>query len=128
MQAAGFQVRAASTIRETQPFGVEAQPRFRNQVIEGSWAGTPRELLRALKAAETAVGRRPGPRWGPRVADADILLFDDLVLDEADLQIPHAGLRERRFVLEPLAELAPDLRDPVTGRRMADLLDDILGS
>jgi 2-amino-4-hydroxy-6-hydroxymethyldihydropteridine diphosphokinase len=76
----------------------------------------------AAKAAEVAVGRTPGPRWGPRVADADILLFGDLVVDEPGLTIPHPGLAERRFVLEPLAELAPGLRHPVTGARIADLL------
>lgn len=70
----------------------------------------------------------PGPRWGPRVADADILLFGDLVLAEPDLEIPHPGLTERLFVLEPLAELDLDLRHPRTGRTVAELLADILGS
>ncbi len=97
-------------------------------MLEGTWDGSPLELLRAAKAAEARVGRTPGERWGPRVADADVLLFGDLVVDEPALTVPHPGLRERRFVLEPLAELAPDLTDPVTGRRMADLLADILGA
>jgi 2-amino-4-hydroxy-6-hydroxymethyldihydropteridine diphosphokinase len=101
---------------------------FLNQVIAGLWPGTPRQLLTAAKAAEVAAGRTPGERWGPRVADADLLLIGQLVLDEPGLQIPHPGLRQRRFVLEPLAELAPDLRDPLSGRSMADLLADILAS
>jgi 2-amino-4-hydroxy-6-hydroxymethyldihydropteridine diphosphokinase len=102
------------------------QPKFLNQVVAGEWDGSPQDLLRAAKAAEQRVGRTLGERWGPRIADADIIFFDDLVLDEPDFRIPHPGLRERRFVLEPLAELAPDLVDPVSGRRVRDLLDHIL--
>jgi 2-amino-4-hydroxy-6-hydroxymethyldihydropteridine diphosphokinase len=97
-------------------------------VIAGIWLGGPRELLEAAKRAEVRTGRTAGERWGPRVADADIVLFGGQVVDQPDLQIPHLGLPERRFVLEPLAELAPDLEDPRSGRRIADLLADILGS
>ena len=113
-------------MRETEPFGVTDQPRFLNQVVTGRWTGTPRELLAAAKAAERRAGRTPGRRWGPRVADADILFFDDRVVDEDDLRIPHPGIRERRFVLEPLVELAPDLRHPVDRRTVKELLADIL--
>lgn len=126
LAAAGLVITAESALRETEPYGFADQPAFLNQAIAGVWAGTPRELLRAAKAAELKAGRVPGRRWGPRAADADILLFGDVVLDEPDLQIPHAGLRERRFVLEPLAEIAPRLCDPTTGRSMAELLADIL--
>lgn len=125
---AGFQVTAESRIRETEPFGVVDQPRFLNQVVEGRWRGSPAELLAAAKAAEKAAGRRPGRRWGPRAADADILLFGDLVVDRPGLHIPHPGLALRRFVLEPLAELAPEAVDPVSGRTVADLWRQILGS
>lgn len=113
-------------MRETEPFGVTDQPRFLNQVLEGSWAGTARELLQAAKAAEKASGRTPGPRWGPRTADVDILLFGAGVIDEPALKVPHPGLPERLFVLEPLAELAPDLRHPVTNLTITDMLSVLL--
>ena len=99
----------ASAVRETEPYGITDQPRFLNQVIEVDWAGGPRELLAAAKAIEAAVGRTPTYRWGPREIDVDILLFGDESVADPDLVIPHPGLRERAFVLEPLAELRPDL-------------------
>lgn len=98
-----------SSVHETEPFGVTDQPRFLNQVIEVEWAGGPRELLDAARAVETAVGRTPTYRWGPREIDVDILLFGDQSVADPDLVIPHPGLRERAFVREPLAELRPDL-------------------
>lgn len=125
---AGLDITAASEIRETEPFGVTDQPPFLNQVVKGVWSGSARALLVAAKAAEQRLGRKPGPRWGPRTADADILLFGDEVIDEPGLQVPHPGITARRFVLEPLAELDPDLRHPVDGRTVAELLADILGS
>ena len=98
-----------SAIRETEPFGVTDQPLFLNQVVEVEWSGGPRDLLDAAKAVEAAVGRRPTYRWGPREIDVDILLFGDETVTDTDLVIPHPGLRDRDFVLEPLAELRPDL-------------------
>jgi len=98
-----------STVRQTEPFGVTDQPRFLNQVLEVEWPGGPRDLLAAAKAVEAAVGRTPTRRWGPREIDVDILLFGEERVSEPDLVIPHPGLREREFVLEPLAELRPDL-------------------
>lgn len=98
-----------SAVRETEPYGVTDQPRFLNQVIEVEWAGTPRELLETAKGVEAAIGRTPARRWGPREIDVDILLFGDESVAEPDLAIPHPGLWQREFVLEPLAELRPDL-------------------
>ena len=105
----GARLLRQSHIHETEPFGVTDQPRFLNQVVEVEWTGGPRELLEAAKAVETAVGRTPSYRWGPREIDVDILLFGCERVDEPDLVIPHPGLVEREFVLRPLAELRPDL-------------------
>jgi len=115
----GATVLRQSGIHETEPFGVTDQPRFLNQVVEVEWPQGPRELLEAVKAVESAVGRTPTYRWGPREIDVDILLFGRDRVDEPDLVIPHPGLFEREFVIKPLEELRPDLsrRVPATPRR-----------
>jgi 2-amino-4-hydroxy-6-hydroxymethyldihydropteridine diphosphokinase len=125
---AGFEITAASTVRETEPFGVVDQPSFLNQVISGLWAGTPLALVAAAKEAERRAGRTPTRRWGPRIADADVLIFGDQVVHEPGVEIPHRGLALRRFVLEPMVELAPDLVHPVLRRSMSELLRQILES
>lgn len=100
-------VRKQSSLYRTTPWGVKDQPDFINAVVEVETSLTPRELLRALKALESALGRTQGTRWGARVIDLDILLYDDLELNEPDLAIPHRHIRERAFVLVPLAEIEP---------------------
>jgi 2-amino-4-hydroxy-6-hydroxymethyldihydropteridine diphosphokinase len=112
-----------SAYYETEP--VEApgvQPLFLNAAAVGETALSARELLTALRAIETARQRqRPYPN-APRTLDLDLILFSDAVIDEPGLIVPHPRFRERRFVLEPLAEIAPALIDPVTGTSVADLL------
>lgn len=109
--------RRLSTIRETEPWGYADQPRFLNAVAElETWLG-PRELLDSLLAVEHDLGReRTGPRYGPRTIDLDLLVHGDATVSEAGLEVPHPRLAERSFVLEPLAELAPDLEIPGAGQ------------
>jgi 2-amino-4-hydroxy-6-hydroxymethyldihydropteridine diphosphokinase len=106
-----------STVRETEPWGYEDQPRFLNAVAELETELPPRALLDRLLEIERELGRiRGGPRWGPRTIDLDLLLYGDERLDEPDLTVPHPRLHERRFVLQPLAELDPALEVPGRGR------------
>ncbi len=118
----GIDVTAVSTLRETEPVGYLDQPLFLNGVARVATRLTPQELLTALLEVERELGRdRSGPRFGPRTVDLDLLLYDQLVLDEEGLTVPHPRLHERRFVLEPLNELAPGLLIPGRGR-VSDLL------
>ena len=108
--------RRLSAISETEPWGVTDQPFFLNAVAESEWDGRARELLDRLLAVERELGRvRDGTRWGPRSIDLDLLVFGSETVDEPGLTVPHPHLHERLFVLEPLAELAPDLVVPGRG-------------
>ena len=107
---------------DTAPVGVGVQPRFLNGAAVGETSSSARALLDRLLALERERGReRPFP-GAPRTLDLDLVLFGDAVVSEAGLSVPHPRFRERRFVLEPLAEIAPAMIDPVTGRTVADLL------
>jgi len=113
----GVRVVAVSTLRETDPVGYEDQPRFLNGAAELDTSLGARELLERLLAIERRIGRvrGEGPRFGPRTIDLDLLLHGDASIDEPGLQIPHPRLHERRFALEPLAELDPALEVPGHG-------------
>jgi len=119
----GIEVVAVSSVRETDPVGYLEQPPFLNAACAVETSLSPAELLERLLAVERALGReRTGPRFGPRVIDLDLLLYGDEVVDEPGLSVPHPRLAERRFALEPLDELDPELALP-DGRRVRDLLD-----
>lgn len=108
----GPDVRAVSPVYETDPVGGPEQGRFLNLVVELDTDRTPHELLAVCHRLESAADRVRQERWGPRTLDVDILWMDGVVLDDPDLQIPHPRLWERRFVLAPLADLAPSLVPP----------------
>ncbi len=112
----GIDVVALSTLRETAPWGPVEQPPFLNGVVELETGLAPRALLDVLLRVERGLGRvRSGERWGPRTIDLDLLVHGDVACDEPGLTLPHPRLHERRFVLEPLAELAPGLEIPGRG-------------
>jgi 2-amino-4-hydroxy-6-hydroxymethyldihydropteridine diphosphokinase len=111
-----IEVVAVSTLRETDPVGYLDQPRFLNGVAALETELRPRDLLERLLGVERALGRtREGPRWGPRTIDLDLLVHGAEVVDEPGLRVPHPRLAERRFALEPLAELDPGLVIPGAG-------------
>ena len=108
--------RRLSSLLETEPWGYADQPMFLTAVAEVATPLEPRALLDLLLDVERRLGReRVGPRWGPRTIDLDLLLYGDRLIAEPGLVVPHPGLATRRFVLEPLAELAPTLKIPGNG-------------
>lgn len=113
-----------SSLYETAPVGMTEQPRFVNLVAEVETNLDPQELLELALAAERSLGRVRAERWGPRTADVDILLYDDVRVETPTLTIPHPEMTRRRFVLEPLLEIAPDAMLP-DGRRLAAFLPEV---
>jgi len=113
---------AVSALYETQPVEVPDQPWFLNCVAAIETGKTPRELLKFALSIEEAMGRLRLRKKGPRIIDVDVLLFGDRVVEEPGMKIPHPGMHQRRFVLEPLVEIAPEARHPVLGKTARELL------
>jgi 2-amino-4-hydroxy-6-hydroxymethyldihydropteridine diphosphokinase len=121
-EQAGTVMRESSII-ETRAWGKTEQPNFLNQVLELQTAMQPEELMQTLLQIEREMGRVREEKWGPRLIDLDILLFEDLIYSSDTLQIPHPFLHERLFVLKPLFELAPDLMHPELKLTVGQLLE-----
>ena len=116
-----------SSFYETEPRDVADQPWFLNAVVEAETDLFPKQLLARLQKIERQLGRKRIRPKGPRTIDIDILLYGEAVIATDDLTVPHPRMEERRFVLEPLAELGPDLRHPVTRRTVREMLRAVAG-
>jgi 2-amino-4-hydroxy-6-hydroxymethyldihydropteridine diphosphokinase len=114
-----------SSFYETDPVGLEDQPSFINGVALLQTGKDAHWLLSQMLNIENTLGRIRTQKWGPRSIDLDLLFFDDLLIDSADLCVPHPLLHERRFVLEPLNEISPSFRHPLLDKTVAELLADL---
>ena len=116
-----LELQTKSQVYETPPWGYEAQPKFLNQVIKAKTYLDPEPLLKHLKRLEVALGRKMSFPNGPRLIDLDLLFYDDLIVNQPSLVIPHPRLHERGFVLLPLMDIAPDLVHPVVKKTVREM-------
>ena len=114
---------AVSSLYETEPVEFTEQPWFLNCAIALETAQTPQQLMASILNIEEAMGRQRTQKKGPRIIDIDILLFGEGVLDSEEVTLPHPAMHQRRFVLEPLAEIAPEMRHPALGKTIRELRD-----
>lgn len=118
-----LKITAISPVFATEPWGDVDQPPFLNICVAAIGNLPPHELLHQIKRIESDMGRAPARRWGPRLIDIDILFYDQIVIEDEEMTIPHPRLAERAFVLAPLAVINPDLRHPQTGLSVQEMLE-----
>jgi len=118
----GCSVIKRSSFYKTEPIGYKDQDWFVNCAVMIETELSPYELLKKLKEIELLMGREKGIKWGPRIIDLDILMYEDIVIDEDELTIPHPLMHKRRFVLVPMNEIAPDIEHPVLKKSIKELL------
>ena len=116
-------IKEKSGFYDTAPVGGPPQSDYVNCVIGLETEVEPQTLLKEFKKIEIELGRKSGVRWGPRVVDLDIILFGDRIVNDHNLKIPHERMHERVFVLEPLCEISPDIKHPVSGKSISELLE-----
>ncbi len=121
LSARGIPITKRSALYETKPWGVTDQPDFVNMAVEAHASVSPQQLLGILKEIEIEMGRKPGLRWGPRLIDLDLLLYDDLIIQSENLVVPHPLLHKREFVLLPLSEIAPNAVHPLLKKKIMEL-------
>lgn len=122
---ADLTVVARSSLYQSEPFGITDQDWFVNSVAQITTSLSPEELLRACLSIEQAMGRTRTKKWGPRIIDLDILFYEDLILKQEELEIPHPGIAERSFVLAPMNEIAPEFIHPKLKKSIQALLIEV---
>jgi 2-amino-4-hydroxy-6-hydroxymethyldihydropteridine diphosphokinase len=116
------EVKAVSSFHDTEPVGYQDQPRFLNGAVVLETSLSPLDLMRAMLQIEQTMGRERSIAKGPRIIDLDLLLYEDKIMNTAELTLPHPEMQERRFVLEPLSEVAEDWAHPVLGLTVREML------
>lgn len=119
-----IKVETRSPLYRTEPVGVKDQPEYLNLVVKAQTSLAPLQVLVLIKNIEEKLGRLTGPRWGSREIDIDILMYNDIILKSERLTIPHPEIMNRKFVLIPLNDIAPDLKHPETGKTVKEMLEE----